>query len=86
MNKPVRDALHPDEAGWDAIIFDEAHRMTPTAETFHRVGKELSASVPHAVFLTATPHRGDEWYFRELLHLVDPDVFPTSSEPDSGLT
>ena len=85
MNKPLRDALHPDKAGWDAIIFDEAHRMTPTAETFHRVGKELSASVPHAVFLTATPHRGDEWYFRELLHLVDPDVFPTSSEPDSGL-
>ena len=85
INKPLRDALHPDEAGWDAIIFDEAHRMTPTAETFHRVGKELSASVPHAVFLTATPHRGDEWYFRELLHLVDPDVFPTSSEPDSGL-
>lgn len=85
MNKPLRDALHPDEAGWDAIIFDEAHRMTPTAETFHRVGKELSASVPHAVFLTATPHRGDEWYFRELLHLVDPDVFPTSGDPDSGL-
>jgi hypothetical protein len=85
MNKPLRDALHPDVAGWDAIIFDEAHRMTPTAETFHRVGQELSASVPHAVFLTATPHRGDEWYFRELLHLVDPDVFPTSGDPGSGL-
>lgn len=85
MNKPLRDGLHPDVAGWDAIIFDEAHRMTPTAETFYRVGKELSANVPNTVFLTATPHRGDEWYFRELLHLVDPDVFPTSSDPDSGL-
>ncbi len=85
VNPAVRQALHPDEAGWDAIIFDEAHRMTPTAETFHRVGTELSASVSHAVFLTATPHRGDEWYFRELLHLVDPDVFPTSGEPGSGL-
>ena len=85
VNPAVREALHPDKAGWDAIIFDEAHRMTPTAETFHRVGRELSASVPHAVFLTATPHRGDEWYFRELLHLVDPDVFPTSGDPDSGL-
>ena len=84
VNPAVRRALHPDEAGWDAIIFDEAHRMTPTAETFHRVGKELSATVPHAVFLTATPHRGDEWYFRELLHLVDPDVFPTSGDPGSG--
>ena len=30
VNKLVRDALHPDEAGWEAIIFDEAHRMTPT--------------------------------------------------------
>ena len=85
VNPTVREALHPDKAGWDAIIFDEAHRMTPTAETRYRVGEELSAKVPHAVFLTATPHRGDEWYFRELLHLVDPDVFPTSRAPDRGL-
>ncbi len=85
VNPSVRRALHPDRAGWDAVIFDEAHRMTPTAQTFHRVGTELSATAPHAVFLTATPHRGDEWLFRELLHLVDPDVFPTSREPESGL-
>lgn len=80
INASVLRALHPDEAGWEAIIFDEAHRMTPTAGTFYKVGKTLSANVPHAVFLTATPHRGDEWYFRELLHLVDPDVFPTNLE------
>ena len=85
INRAVLGALHPDRAGWDAVIFDEAHRMTPTAETFYRVGHDLSANVPHALFLTATPHRGDEWYFRELLHLVDPDVFPTSSDPESGL-
>ncbi|MYB43810.1 MAG: DUF3883 domain-containing protein [Acidimicrobiia bacterium] len=84
VNPSVREALRPDNAGWDAVIFDEAHRLTPTAQTFHRVGKELSATVPHALFLTATPHRGDEWYFRELLHLVDPDVFPTSGEPEGG--
>ena len=80
MNPQVREALHPDRAGWDAIIFDEAHRMTPTAETFHRVGRELSADVPHALFLTATPHRGDERYFRELLHLVDPTIFPDTAD------
>lgn len=78
VNPQVREALHPDRAGWDAVIFDEAHRMTPTAETFHRVGRELSAEVPHALFLTATPHRGDERYFRELLHLVDPTIFPST--------
>ena len=85
INPSVREELRPDRAGWDAVIFDEAHRMTPTAETFYRVGHDLAARVPHALFLTATPHRGDEWYFRELLHLVDPDVFPTSNDPDSGL-
>ena len=83
QNRGLLDALHPDKAGWDAVIFDEAHRMTPTAETFHRVGLELSATVPHALLLTATPHRGDEWYFRELMHLVDPDVFPTSPRADA---
>ena len=84
VNPAVREALHPNQAGWDAIIFDEAHRMTPTAGTFHRVGKELAGSVPHALLLTATPHRGDEWLFRELMHLVDPDVFPTIPRPGSG--
>ena len=79
-NPQVREALHPDRAGWDAVIFDEAHRMTPTAETFHRVGRELSADVPHALFLTATPHRGDERYFRELLHLVDPTIYPSTAD------
>ena len=79
-NPQVREALHPDRAGWDAVIFDEAHRMTPTAATFHRVGRELSADVPHALFLTATPHRGDERFFRELLHLVDPTIFPSVAD------
>ena len=27
--------------------------------------------------MTATPHRGSEWLFRHLLHLVDPEVYPT---------
>ena len=80
-NPSVLEALHPDTAGWDAVIFDEAHRMTPTAATFHRVGQQL-ATVPNAVLLTATPHRGDEWFFSELMHLVDPDIFPTSPRPD----
>ena len=83
MNPQVREALHPDRAGWDAVIFDEAHRLTPRAETFHRVGRELSAEVPHALFLTATPHRGDERYFRELLHLVDPTIFPSTTDDSS---
>ena len=32
------------------------------------------------MLVTATPHRGDEWYLWELLHLVDPDVLLAISE------
>ena len=79
----VLEAIHPDNAGWDAVIIDEAHRMTPTAETFHNVGIVLSQA-EHALFLTATPHRGKEWLFQDLLHLVDPEVFPKGEKPARG--
>lgn len=75
MNSAVLEALHPDTAAWDLVVFDEAHRLTPTAETYHRVGRVLSEA-PRVLFMTATPHRGNEWLFRSLMHLVDPAVFP----------
>ena len=36
----------------------------------------LALNTPRALLMTATPHRGKEWLFRALLHLVDPDVYP----------
>jgi superfamily II DNA or RNA helicase len=81
MNTAVLEAIHPDRAGWDLVVFDEAHRLTPTAESFHRVGRTLSQA-PRALFMTATPHRGKEWLFRSLLHLVDPQVFPEAERDD----
>lgn len=80
INPAVQEAIRPDRAGWDAVVFDEAHRLTPTAETFHRAGSLLAKNTVRALFMTATPHRGSEWLFRHLLHLVDPEVYP---EPDS---
>jgi superfamily II DNA or RNA helicase len=76
VNRSVLDAIRPDRAGWDIVVFDEAHRMTPTAESFHQVGRLLAKNTPRALLMTATPHRGSEWLFRHLLHLVDPAVFP----------
>jgi superfamily II DNA or RNA helicase len=75
VNGAVQEAIRPDRAGWDVVVFDEAHRLTPTAQTFHRVGR-LLAGAPRALLMTATPHRGKEWLFRHLLHLVDPDIYP----------
>ena len=79
-NPQVQEAIHPDNAGWDAVVFDEAHRLTPSAETFYRVA-EMLVSSPRALFMTATPHRGSESLFRSLMHLVDGDVFP-----EAGMT
>lgn len=76
VNPVVQDEIRPDKVGWDLVIFDEAHRLTPTAQGYYRVGRMLSRGVPRALFMTATPHRGKEWLFRALLHLVDPDVYP----------
>ncbi|MFF0831615.1 helicase-related protein [Streptomyces sp. NPDC003344] len=75
VNGTVQEAIRPDRAGWDIVVFDEAHRLTPTAQTYHRVGRLLSRA-PRTLLMTATPHRGSEWLFRHLLHIVDPDIYP----------
>ncbi|MFC9965646.1 helicase-related protein [Nocardia ignorata] len=76
VNPSVQDAIRPDKAGWDLVVFDEAHRLTPTAASYHQVGRLLAKNTPRALLMTATPHRGKEWLFRHLLHLVDPDIYP----------
>lgn len=76
VNPAVQEAIRPDRAGWDLVIFDEAHRLTPTATSFHQVGRLLAKNTPRALLMTATPHRGKEWLFRHLLHLVDPAIYP----------
>lgn len=76
MNPNVQEAIRPDKAGWDVVVFDEAHRLTPTATSFHQVGRLLARNTPRALLMTATPHRGKEWLFRHLLHLVDPAIYP----------
>lgn len=76
VNAAVQEAIRPDRAGWDLVVFDEAHRLTATAQSFHRVGRLLTAASPRVLLMTATPHRGSEWLFRHLLHLVDPEIYP----------
>ena len=84
MNQAVYEAIHPDRAGFDAVVFDEAHRLTPTAVRYHRVGRMLAHNTRRALLMTATPHRGDERLFRSLMHLVDPQVFPEPTEGDAA--
>ena len=81
MNSAVLEALHPDRAGWDLVIVDEAHRMTPSAESYFAVGRILK-DTPNFLAMTATPHRGNEFYFRALMHLVDPVIYPMPTKDE----
>lgn len=79
QNPLVQEAIRPDRAGWQAVVIDEAHRMTPSARSLYRLGKLLTGSTPRALLMTATPHRGKDELFRSLMHLVDPQIYAEPS-------
>ncbi|MDM8535421.1 helicase-related protein [Desulfobacterales bacterium HSG17] len=67
------------EAGFDMVIFDEAHKLSKRIDGFEsarfKLGERLSRSIPVFLLLTATPHQGDEDMFVNLMRLVDPVMF-----------
>lgn len=74
-NNDVRRKLAGARASWSLAVFDEAHRLTPTSQ-YLGAARELSNRTHHLLLLTATPHRGKEHYFRGLLNLLDPTLYP----------
>lgn len=73
-------------SNWDLVIVDEAHKMSAYAyQTKERkkidktkryqVGEILTSQTEHMLFLTATPHKGDEENFRLFLDLLRPGFF-----------
>ena len=84
----IRESLR--NVRWDLVIVDEAHKMSAYAyqgrdrtridkTQRYRAGELLSANSEHMLFLTATPHRGDEESFRLFLDLLRPGFF---AQPD----
>lgn len=73
-------------AQWDLVIVDEAHKMAAYGYRTKRglkinwtkryhVGEILSKTTTHMLFLTATPHKGDEENFKLFLDLLRPGFF-----------
>jgi SNF2 family DNA or RNA helicase len=71
---------------WDFVVVDEAHKMSAYGYSSkkgvkidktgrYKVGEILSKRATHMLFLTATPHRGDEENFRLFLDLLRPGFF-----------
>jgi superfamily II DNA or RNA helicase len=74
---------------WDLVIVDEAHKMSAYAypdrdrmkvdkTQRYQAGEVLSRQAEHLLFLTATPHKGDEENFRLFLDLLRPGFFAQS--------
>src|SRR5438477_3978381 len=69
-------------AGWDLVVFDEAHKLAAhffgskveTTARF-RLAEKLGRDTRHLLLMTATPHNGKEEDFQLFLSLLDSDRF-----------
>ena len=75
-----------EEIDWDLIICDEAHKLSAFDYGQKRYRSKryqalelLSERSEHLLLLTATPHRGRRDTFKNLLQLLDPDIFASDS-------
>ncbi len=70
---------------WDLIIVDEAHHLNADEQAGPTLGYRLverlveEKLVTSMVFFTGTPHRGKNYGFVSLLHLLRPDLFDARS-------
>jgi len=79
-NPDVLRKVASPSASWSLVIFDEAHRLTPTSQ-YLGAARQVARVTHHLLMLTATPHRGKEWYFQCLLNVLDPDMYPVTAGP-----
>ena len=62
-----------DGASLDVVVVDEAHKLVPGTERF-TLGKKLSERAGNMLFLTATPHGGNDEEYLERMRLLDPYI------------
>ena len=66
---------------WDLLIVDEAHHLNADEDRGPTLGYKLvdelvsQRRVSSMIFFTGTPHRGKDFGFFSLMHLLRPDLF-----------
>ena len=67
---------------WDLVIVDEAHKLSATRygqkvykTKRYQLGEAIAPKATHLLFLTATPHKGDDEAYFLLLNLLEPRLF-----------
>ncbi len=78
-NSDVRRKVAGRDASWSLMVVDEAHRLTPTSK-YLDAARQVAAVGHHLLLLTATPHRGNEHFFRALANLLEPALYPWAPE------
>lgn len=81
-SEDVQQKLQAPEAGWDLVVFDEAHKLSATffggevkyTKRYH-LARLLGGLTRHLLLMTATPHNGKEEDFQLFLALLDSDRF-----------
>jgi len=61
------------------LVIDEAHHLSRNPVLYQTLREAITTS-PRLLLLSATPVLHNERGFLEMLHLLDPDVFPLSDE------
>lgn len=59
---------------WDALVFDEAHRLADRNSAQTRAARKLAKRVPRLLHMTGTPYERPEDLW-SLLHMIDPKRF-----------
>ena len=67
---------------WDVVIFDEAHHLTrrnkgKSITQNYRLAESLRSHTRDLLFLSATPHQGDQYQFWSVIRLLDEELFET---------
>jgi len=72
---------------WDLVIVDEAHKLSATRygqkvykTKRYQLGEAIAPKTTHLLFLTATPHKGDDEAYFLLLNLLEPHLFANSAQ------
>lgn len=85
----VRDLLA--RQSWDLVVVDEAHKFSATRygrkiekTKRYQLGEALAKRTKHMLFLTATPHKGDDDAYFLLLSLLEPRLFANPAQLKRG--
>ncbi|MBC7217152.1 MAG: DEAD/DEAH box helicase family protein, partial [Candidatus Caldatribacterium sp.] len=72
---------------WDLVIVDEAHKLSATRygqkvnkTKRYQLGEAIASKTTHLLFLTATPHKGDDDAYFLLLSLLEPRLFANPTQ------